>query len=213
MPTYRAQVIIPAVNGLARDAMTNTYHFIDFVPQPLADLADDVTPLIETLYEAIYTGSSRGSSGYSWLLSTIKWYDLSEPQPRVPYITSLPINVTPQASVIPQEVSLVASFQANPISGIPQSRRRGRVYLGGLGTGWMDASGSGQPPRFNSTAIASVATAFDNFRTAVAGTSARWAVWSTVDQAAYLVDNGWVENDPDTQRRRGARATVRTTWS
>lgn len=213
MPTYRCQVIIPHVNGLARDAMTNTFHFIDFVPQPLADLADDVTPLIETLYESVYTGSSRGSSSYAWFTSRTKWYDLAQPQPRVPYELPLPLNVTPQASVIPNEVSIVSSFQANPQSGIPQARRRGRVYLGGLGTGWFDASGAGQPPRLNTTAIGSIATAFDAFRTAVAGTSARWAVWSTVDQAAYLVDNGWVENDPDTQRRRGSRATVRTTWS
>lgn len=213
MPTYRAQVIIPHTNGIARDAMTNTFHFIDFVPQPLVDLADDVSPLLEQLYEDVYVGSNMASNAYAWLLTTIKWYDLSQPEPRVPYITSEPITAGTSASVIPNEVSVVSSFQANPVSGIPQARRRGRVYLGGLGVAWFSPSASGLSPRLDTAKINQCALAFDNFRTAVAGTSARWAVWSPTDAAAYLVDNGWVQNDPDTQRRRGVAATVRTVWS
>lgn len=213
MPTYRAQVIIPHGNGIPADAMTNTLHFIDFVPQPLADLADDVTPIIEDLYEAIYVGSGVSASYYAWTNTRVKWYDLAQPTPRVPYELPMPINVSPTATTIPAEVAAVASFQANREPGVPQARRRGRIYLGGLNSVWMVASSAGAAPRLDPGMLTRCATAFEAFRDAVALTSARWAVWSPTDQAASLVTNGWMENDPDTQRRRGAKASIRTSWS
>lgn len=193
--------------------MTNTLHFIDFVPQPLTDLADDVTPIIEDLYEAIYVGSGVSNSAYSWTNARVKWYDLATPQPRVPYEVSMPINVSPTATVIPSEVSAVASFQANREAGVPQSRRRGRIYLGGLNAAWFVPSTSSTPARLEPAMLTRCATAFEAFRDQVGATSARWAVWSPTDQAASLITNGWMENDPDTQRRRGGKASLRTSWS
>jgi len=39
-----------------------------------------------------------------------------------------------------------------------------------------------------------------------------WVVYSTVDNAMYPVDNGWVDNSWDTQRRRGVKPTARYTF-
>lgn len=213
MPTYRAQVVIPHSNGIVKDAITNTFHFIDFVPQPLVDLANAVSPLLDAFYTSIYTTSSTAANYMAWGLTRINWYDLSEPTPRVPYTVATPISVTAVATTIPSEVSVVASFQAARAPGIPQSRRRGRIYLGGLGPAWMDNSAVGTSPYVANGRLATVANAMDTLNTAVAATSARWAVWSPTDQAAYLVTNGWCENAPDTQRRRGVVSTVRTLWS
>lgn len=213
MPTYRAQVIIPHGNALPKDGMTNTFHFIDFVPQPLADLADDVTPLMETLYEAIYAAASRANICYNWAATSVHWYDLAQPTPRVPYILPMPLTLTAVTAAIPSEAAVVASFQAPRAPGVPQSRRRGRIYLGGLGSSWFSQSTSTSEARVAPGPISSTTAAFSAFRSAVAGTSARWAVWSPTDQAAYTITNGWVENAIDTQRRRGSEATTRTTWS
>lgn len=199
--------------GLPKDVITNTFHFIDFVPQPLTDLADDVTPMIDTMYTQIYGTGSRAANYVNWVGAEVNWYDLSQPQPRAPYTLSMPITVTAANTTIPTEVSMVSSFQAPRASGIPQSRRRGRVYLGGLGSGFIQASTGSAYPTFSSAALVIVRDAFHDFHTAVAGTSARWAVWSPTDQAAYTISNGWVEDSPDTQRRRGVTSQVRTAWS
>jgi hypothetical protein len=212
MPTYRAQVVIPYFTNFPEDVITNTFHFVDFVPQPMEDLADDVTPLISDMYDAIYTATDSGANYVAWNLARVQWYDLSQPEPRSPYILPMPIATAPSATQIPTEVACVMSFQAPPVSGIPQSRRRGRVYLGGLGSGWFSPSISTAYPRFSTGKSTVVANAMEAFHTAVNGTSARWAVWSPTDQAAYLVENGWVENSPDTQRRRSVESTIRVLW-
>lgn len=213
MPTYRAQVVIPHTNNLARDAITNTFHFIDFVPFTLQETADAVTPLMDTLYTSIYGPTNRSVTHYNWALTEVNWYDLSQPTPRVPYTKPMAITASSTAGTLPTEVSCVVSFQANREPGVPQSRRRGRIYLGGLGNSWMQTGGVGVSPLLAATPINDAITAFDTFMGAVAGTSARWAVWSPTDQTASIVTNGWIENSPDTQRRRGVSPNVRATWS
>lgn len=212
MPTYRAQVVIPYFTNFPEDVITNTYHFVDFVPQPMEDLADDVTPLLSDMYDSIYNSANSGGGYVLWNLARVQWYDLSQPEPRVPYIVPMPIAATVEATQIPTEVACVMSFQAPKISGIPQSRRRGRVYLGGLASGWFSPSSTSAYPRFSTGKQTIVTNAMEAFHTAVSATSARWAVWSPTDQAAYLISDGWMENSPDTQRRRSVAPTARVLW-
>lgn len=212
MPTYRAQIVIPHTNGIVADAITNTLHFIDFVPQPLADLADDVTPLIQTLYQQIYAGGQRAGNYMAWNLAEVNWYDLSQPTPRVPYTLPLPLTITSAATFVAPESSAVLSFQAPRVPGVPQARRRGRIYLGGLGNGFITSSAPGTSPYVTTAVVDAIGTAAEVFRNAVGATSARWAVWSPTDQAAYIITNGWVDNAIDTQRRRGTPATARSLW-
>lgn len=38
----------------------------------------------------------------------------------------------------------------------------------------------------------------------------QWRIWSPTNNNSVLIDNGWVDNAWDTQRRRGVEATART---
>lgn len=212
MPTYRAQIVIPHTNGIVADAITNTLHFIDFVPQPLSELADDVTPLIKDFYEAMYLGGTRAGNYMNWAAAEVNWYDLAQITPRVPYTLPLNLVIASAATFVAPESSVVLSFQAGREPGVSQARRRGRIYLGGLGNGFITSSAAGVSPYVTTTVVTSISIQANNFRTAVGATSARWAVWSPTDQAASIITNGWVDNAIDTQRRRGTDATARTLW-
>jgi hypothetical protein len=44
------------------------------------------------------------------------------------------------------------------------------------------------------------------------GGNMRWAVWSRVNHAMYEVTGGFIDNEFDTQRRRGEVSTARSTF-
>jgi hypothetical protein len=212
MPNYRAQVTIPMFSTLPADVVTNTLHFLTLTPTALDEVADAVTPLIADMYEAIYA-SGRSMGDYMRpALATVNWYDLGQPPPRVPYTLPLGATIPVTATAIPTEVSCVMSFQGAPLPGVPQARRRGRIYLPGISNPWMTVSSTGSFPILSAGAVSAVAAQAGQFRTAVLATAARWAVWSTVDASMTEITNGWVDNTPDTQRRRGVEATARTLW-
>lgn len=47
----------------------------------------------------------------------------------------------------------------------------------------------------------------------IGGVNVDWCVWSRTDRKAYPVTDFWVDNEWDTQRRRGMKATQRITGS
>lgn len=109
---------------------------------------------------------------------------------------------------LPAEVALVMSFQAARASGQNQARRRNRVYLGPLG-GSAPSSDGRPAPGF----VTQVARAGSDLAAAASSSvNWNWVVWSPTEQQDYQVDNGWVDNSWDTQRRRGLAPTSRTTF-
>lgn len=213
MATYRAQVVFPMFTNLPEDVATNTFHFTELTPLGLAAVAAAVTPLLADFYTDVYTAARQMGNYMNPGAATVRWYDLSEPQPRVPLIVPLAATIAVGASTVPTETSCVLSFQGDRAPGIPQARRRGRIYLPALATTWMVGSTTGTFPTFNLLATGGVATAAEALRDAAILVSARWSVWSTVDGAATFVTNGWVDNTPDTQRRRGVEPSNRLLWS
>lgn len=213
MATFRAQVILPTVSNLPQDVITNTYSFTELTLVGLEDAANLITPLLADLYEGVY---AAGRSMANYVLTTqarVQWYDLSAPAPRVPYI--LPMTFTPNvaATTVPTEVACVLSFQADRENGEAQARRRGRVYFGGLATNWLTQAGANYPT-FNATVGSGIGTAAAAFEVAVRTTTGtRWSVWSPTAGESSFITNGWVDNTPDTQRRRGLVASSRAVWS
>jgi hypothetical protein len=118
---------------------------------------------------------------------------------------------------LPLEVSACLSFKGTlSIDGTAgpseAGRRRGRVYLGPLQT------------RVNTNASDKTPTISTNFRDACTGAAAFfsnsnldlnifWVVWSPTAGDATRVHEGWMDDDFDTQRRRGEDATARTTFT
>lgn len=119
---------------------------------------------------------------------------------------------------VPTEVAAVLSFHGD-LSGVleesgstrPRARRRGRVYIGPLNSAGPTGS---TPPYLLGAGIQSVmrqaAVSMYDEADAAGWT---WSVWSRANAELYPVVAGWTDDAPDTQRRRGPKATTRTVFT
>lgn len=200
--------------NLPEDVITNTFHFD---PEPLVGLqtfANSTTPMLHDFYESAY--ALGGMANYVNLIGCYtKWYDLDMPEPRLPFRVALPTLAGVSAiSDVPTEVSCVLSFEGVPVPGVPLGRQRGRIYLGALGQSWMTDSTSSSFPTFATASVNAVAGAANALQTAIDGAGlGEWVVLSPTAGQTFRVNNGHVDNTPDTQRRRGVKATSRQNWT
>ena len=203
MALYKMQVVLKTDDGIAANYATNSL-YADIVVETLTT-ATDIVVAIAASYNAVSTvlSSLLDTTGHE-----VKFYKLSDPSPRAPTWT-LPFGITGLGSSAgPTEVSAVVSFQAVKVSGLPQARRRGRIYLGPLINSLADATG-----RIDATDLAYIANWGDLLLIAsTANADWTWAVYSPTDGTGVDVDNGWADNEFDTQRRRGRPATLRSTF-
>lgn len=206
MAIIRTVVELDSTTGLPEDRATNTYHFDvsatgEAIRSNIMDLMEnlyategDATPLINMMSNDLCEGTGR-----------VTLYNLDDAEPRAP-IDSREFSATPASvSGMPAEVAIVVSFEALPVSGEPQARRRGRVYIP-----WLTdtANTEGRP---TTAFIEGLAESFTQFLEASdASLSVDWVVWSPTSNEAVGVARGWVDNAWDTQRRRGFAATART---
>lgn len=213
MPFIDVQAIIPYFTNVPEDVITNIWHFESGGPLDSA-LATTLTTRIETFYETVYGFPNAAANHVNWAAATTKSYDLSDPIPRVPIIKPMVINVTtPVASNIPTEVACVMSYHAAPVSGVPQARLRGRIYLGGLGPVCVTAGTTSTFPILGGGLRGAIQTAAQ----ALLAQNDGVAEWVQRSRASGLITSstitgGWIDNTPDTQRRRGVKATTRTLW-
>jgi hypothetical protein len=113
-------------------------------------------------------------------------------------------------------MALCLSYKADYVGGFPQARQRGRIYLGGFAT--LLAAGSASSfPAVSSTSRTAIATAATALKTGLFADGWVWVVLSPTNvalnaQNTFTVTGGWIDNAADTQRRRGQKATARTSW-
>lgn len=204
MPTYRTQVQILTADGTPANYATNTWHC---AAPDLVELA-----LWEAALVAFYEDISNYMSNQVKATPNnlyFKHYDIADPEPRAPVLEG-PQSFTPNNTAgLPPEVALVVSFQAPKTSGVPQARRRNRIYLP-----FLTAAANSTDGRPAGAFLTAVETAAADLLAASGPTSAdwQWMVYSPTDNAIDLVDNGWIDNEWDTQRRRGRIATSRYTF-
>lgn len=218
MSVLLAQITIPNKNGLPEDGSINTLHF--GTTGPLVDIAatTSITAAILDFYNTPNAVSTRVANLFSPAADTanakIKFFRLNDLPPRAPLVTA-PLPIVASAGIAqPGEVAIVGSFQAVQVSGEPQARKRNRIYLGPCDTSIIDTDASGNP--FVSTGMrTAILDGFQRLWTAsAADPDWTWVVYSPtigLVNGTRLVDNGWVDNSFDTQRRRGLKATVRQT--
>lgn len=144
--------------------------------------------------------------------ATINSYRLDDPKPRAPYYTSQhSLGASSSTGSLPFEVALCISYKATGISGVPAGRLRNRFYLGPLNLN-AAVTTANVPSRPDTTLISNATKALvylDSVNTA----QVAWAGWSEVGGIGWSPSVGWVDNEWDTQRRRGTLATSRTTVS
>lgn len=216
----RAQVTLRSGTTVPADNCTNTFHFFS------ASLsAEDTATSAATQLETFYTAWDQSVLSGTLLLPTadLKFYDLSDPEPRVPILEDTMTLTLASGAAYPSEVAICLSFQAERVSGENQARRRGRVYLGPLDADAGEAVGSRVV--VTSAARTAIANAADAMATQNPLTDAIWATFSpttagsppwsegVLGDAMHAVTNGWIDNAFDTQRRRGTDPTSRTLWS
>lgn len=203
MALIRWQVIIQPASGVPDEVSVNTWHFDDNETQTSYPL---IQTALQNLYNNVrpYFSTLVSQSGHQH-----KAYKVSDPEPRRPiYEAVWNLTNAPTQDPLPPEVACTLSFQADPISGQSQARRRGRVYLGPLGTNTIASDG-----RFANLFVEAMETVGNSLLSASNSSPGwKWAVYSTVNQTASDVASGWVDNEPDTQRRRGRPATNRQTF-
>lgn len=212
MPVYRIQVRFKAASGLPKDDVTNTWHFRQ-LPQPGGGVTNP-TNVFDMLRDFYQDDDAPNNAPGKYINNTmlrsydLTMYNLEDNPPRVPVAEST--GTLPNmgwSNILPSEVALVASFQAERQSGVNQARRRNRIYLGPLTTATANNYGPTKPMRED------LATACNRMLDAAnASIDWQWVVWSPTANEWALVDNGWVDDAWDTQRRRGYKAGSRELW-
>lgn len=195
MPIVRAQVSIPRSNTNSEDIVTNTWHFTTTGVSEGFD--NDILTALAALYEGLDTYKSNA---YLWSGTRVKMFNLEDSEPRVPIVDeSLGLSSAPSGTPLPSEVAVCLSFNGEYVSGASQARRRGRIYFGPLNSGAMGTTGY---------LAASLLTAAQTACTAflLASTTASdwaWVVYSPSSAQAFPVVEGFIDDAPDIQRRRG----------
>lgn len=214
MATARVQVSLDRRSAFPADVVTNTMHFTsalgDFVDATAAgELADAIDAFYLAFDERL--GAPLAGTG------TIAVYDMAEAEPRVPVLERAITPLTVGVNSLPSEVAMCLSFRADIASGDNARRRRGRIYVGPLITGWSVVSAPLNEPRPLTTYQDQVMNAAAANLSPVTGTSGMTlCVFSEADfsggdpdLAAYPVVEYWMDDAFDTQRRRGPAPTTR----
>lgn len=206
-----AQIALDRDSGLPEDVITNTMHFkaqagADTYTSHKAALG---TRLV-TLYQSLGSKFAENMAGSG----NVKLYNFDDNKPRVP-TDIIPFSFSPGAGSLPAEVALCVSYRGGLVSGTPQARRRGRIFLGPLNSAMaLDAVGDVRPHPLELTPILD---AFEVFAES-AGSGFQLCVYSetnhiggmSADASFVPVQEFWIDNAFDTVRSRGSAPTTRT---
>jgi len=211
---YRVQATIGMDAPDLADNIMNTWHFRGDPAQSTAGDVTDISAAVVAFYQEIDSAIMSIENDETLRL---KVYALNDSPPRIPQADATYALVNTGGAGTPAEVALCLSYQATPQSGIPQARRRGRVFIGPISAGGVALINGSR--HVAATYTAALATAGANLRNAANATNTPWVVYSPTTAAfdgdiaaSYLVANGWVDNAWDTMRSRGPKATVRQTF-
>lgn len=214
MTVLRAQIRFESAHQ-AQDDMMNVFHFVgqraeadnaaDMVEDFYADAGSASSPLGASFADSVLTGAYQ-----------IKVYDLEDPKPRAP-IYDRDGQVNPVSNVpVPPQCSIVLSFNSENQSGVRVQRLRNRIYIGGWTVGALDNGGY-----VHDNVVFRIQTAAEDMLAASqASINLSWCTFSPtlaaggsgVEDGAFPVVGGWVDNSWDIQRRRKIDSTQRTAW-
>jgi hypothetical protein len=212
-----AQVVLKSDTGFPRDSIVNTFHFK--IADPTAAIPD-VEADIATALASFYNDQHHtGINQIRWYLSStldngtvqaqVKLYHMTDAHPRVPVIWPWTLGASAGSDGgLPSECAVCISYKGTA----PNPRRGyGRVFIGPLHSNAVLI----EPPNIHMNTGMVSALQWGARYLIDDGASSRatrgiWSVYSAADNALYPVTSAWIDNEFDTQRRRGHRATART---
>lgn len=199
----RAEVTLnPAADSDQR--IMNVWHFATVGAGTPAATATNVYTGLNAFYQAI---DAQLSTELSTLVPQVRWFNYIEPKPRQPFQEDFLTALVTGTTRAQRELAVCLSYKAQYVSGVTPKRRRGRIYLGPFSGGVVD-SATGKLAAASKTVIVNAGQVFLDLHQAA--TTWSWVVYSpTTDTAgtgeagAYEVLSAWVDDELDTQRRRG----------
>ena len=195
--TYKFQITMPQVSTLPRDIISHTFHMQHLAPS-LTDL-DNIAQDAALLFQKHYGGDAAG------MKVTCKVYDMGA-GPHVPK-SEKTVGTLPWQAGCPREVALCLSFAKR--ANLP--RERGRLYMS-VGAYLGGSAISTITERPNAFAINKVLELYSKSNESLPDLgAANWTfgVYSPTNDAFYKTETAWVDNEWDTVRSRGVRATTR----
>ncbi len=205
MPDADVQIVMQGVSNLPADRFINTLHFSESGVGSWGSFADILISGLKTAWAplGVYIPASVVSRTFQ-----IKVYNPEDPLPRQPRGANSDNGGTTGTLVgsgtetaLPTEVALCLSYY-----GVSNTKRnRGRIYVGPL-----TVAGSNN----NSRPVAALQTALLDLAdrlSSVGTTLVDWQIVSRASNTRQRIQQVWVDNAFDTQRRRGLAPTARVT--
>lgn len=206
MGRYAAQVTLISATGNAEDNQSNTLAAGQIATLD-ATYATNWTSIIAAFYDDLrVAGALKGMAQNNHL---IKYYDIEAPAPNYPlFEQTFNLAAAPAAVDLPQEVALCISYSNTLATTIARGRRRGRIYV----SGWGESTNTAGRPT-DAVCDATLACFEDYVLAFNALGTLEASIWSRVGQTTYPIQEAHVDNEWDTQRRRGGSSTYRSEWT
>jgi hypothetical protein len=194
MADVRIQVATYATGALPVDWLVNTVYFRDINLDPSA--ATDYMNLAVSTRD-VFRGRAQAPAGHVVQATA---YNMDDPKPRPVKAYAPPLAfTTPNAGGSgAREVALCLSYYSE--RNLP--RNRGRIYIGPFHSIALGL----RPAQDHINALGTIATGLAN----VGGVDVDWSLYSPTTGGLKKITNYWIDNEWDTVRSRGLRATTRT---
>lgn len=201
------QLVFHHRNGLPRDSTVNTlwWNWEGGVDQASAETAATTVMAAFTTTTPLQIDDWMSGSANGVL--EVRCYNWGETPPRTPFIGMAGWSHTSVADGLPSEVACCLSFKTS--TGNVNGRHRGRIYLGPL-RGLVVSYDSNKIPELASSAVDTFVSLGEKLQAAAFGMGAEWGVYSRESNSISPITTVWVDRAFDTQRRRGERASGRT---
>lgn len=229
MPTL-AVVEFTHKSGFAEDSVNNTFVFGGDATDPavvgrivtdIADFYNGGATAADRICTYMHRSLKRGAAD-SW----VRTFDLAghldgSPHGSPTFETAFTLGADDGTAGLAPEVCAVLSYRA-PVAGLleegpgetrPRSRRRGRLYIGPLNLTARSEDAPAYIPRPSSGLMAAMAGAAERLLVDTPGAlRGDWSVWSRAGAQIASVVGGHVDQEFDTQRRRGIKTATRDEW-
>lgn len=218
MTIVRFDTILQSVTGIPADNVVNSWHFFTAAGVLGPNDYDNVRDMLKDFFTKSYTKSGVSKLSLAAYIPTstitstalVRAYILGTTPGAPPdYTSSFTAPAGSASSALPAEVALCLSYQAALEDNVNQARRRNRKYIGPFASNALGTNGRPSPGLIDTMTLA----AREMLQAAQASVTWEWVGYSKTNAGSWEIDNGWVDNAWDTQRRRGPVGSSRQPWA
>lgn len=194
MAEYMFQVRLQGTSNLPKDVYENVLFYEVNNTDTVKGTCDELA--------AKYAGSANGDAQFIGGINsvTVRAYPLAGGQP----IEETTVPTGKVSLAYPHEVAVCLSYATVDDVAASTPRRRGRIYLGPMGTSGGDVA------RPSSTLRSQVLAFGQSLASIGFAGNTTWKLYSRSDLVTAKIESIWCDDAWDTQRRRGLAPTLRT---